>query len=59
MTSGMAKGMVQPDGAIRSEPTMSAANAVEAVLFMAGLPREANIPHLTVVASGMPFGGRG
>ncbi len=59
MTSGMAKGMVQPDGTMRPEPTMPAANAVEAVLFMAGLPPEANVPHLTVVASAMAFGGRG
>ncbi|WP_439622607.1 SDR family oxidoreductase [Shinella sp.] len=59
MTSGMAKGMIQPDGTVRPEPTMSAANAVDAVLFMAGLPPEANVPHLTVVASAMPFGGRG
>ncbi len=59
MTSAMPKGMIQPDGSIRPEPTMSAMNAVEAMLFMAGLPAEANVPHLTIVASAMPFGGRG
>lgn len=59
MTGGMAKGMVQPDGAIRPESTMPAANAVAAVLFMAGLSPEANVPHMTIVASSMPFGGRG
>lgn len=59
MTSAMPKGMIQPDGSIRPEPVMPAANAVDAVLFMASLPVQANVTHLTIVASGMPFGGRG
>lgn len=59
MTVGMATGMLQADGSTRAEPTMSASNVVEAVLFMAGLPLEANVPFLTVTATSMPFIGRG
>jgi NAD(P)-dependent dehydrogenase (short-subunit alcohol dehydrogenase family) len=59
MTAGIATGMLQADGTMRPEPTMDAANVVEAILFMAGLPLEANVPFLTVVATNMPFIGRG
>ncbi|MEO9338290.1 SDR family oxidoreductase [Mesorhizobium sp. SB112] len=59
MTAGMATGMLQPDGTTRAEPTMNASNVVDAVLFMAGLPLEANVPFLTVTATSMPFIGRG
>ncbi|MDI4234182.1 SDR family NAD(P)-dependent oxidoreductase [Bradyrhizobium sp. Arg237L] len=59
MTASMATGMLQADGTMRPEPTMDAANVVEAILFMAGLPLDANVPFLTVAATKMPFIGRG
>ncbi|MDX3978983.1 SDR family oxidoreductase, partial [Shinella sp.] len=59
MTAGMATGMLQADGSVRSEPTMDAANVVEAVLFMDRLPLEASVPFLTIAATNMPFIGRG
>lgn len=56
---GVGSGALQPDGSRRVEPTFDVADAARAVLFMAQLPAEANVPSLTVAASGMPFGGRG
>lgn len=59
MTAGMQVGMLQADGNIRTEPTMSTDNVVEAVLFMERLPLDANVPFLTVTATNMPYLGRG
>ncbi|MEJ6553456.1 SDR family NAD(P)-dependent oxidoreductase [Microbacterium esteraromaticum] len=56
---GVGSGALQPDGSRLVEPTFDVNDAARAVLFMAQLPAEANIPSLTVTAAGMPFGGRG
>jgi NAD(P)-dependent dehydrogenase (short-subunit alcohol dehydrogenase family) len=59
MTSGIATGAVQADGSVLPEPTFDARHAAEAVLFMAGLPLDANVQFLTITATTMPFIGRG
>lgn len=59
MTTDMSRGILQADGAMRPEPTMGIDNVVKAVRLMAGLPLEANVQFMTVMASGMPFIGRG
>lgn len=56
---GVGSGALQPDGSRLVEPTFDVNDAARAVLFMAQLPAEANVPSLTVTAAGMPFGGRG
>jgi NAD(P)-dependent dehydrogenase (short-subunit alcohol dehydrogenase family) len=59
MTAAMAKGVLQADGTVAAEPTMDARHVADAVLYMAGLPLDANVQFLTVMATGMPFIGRG
>ena len=59
MTERMAQGVPQANGTLAPEPTMDVRNVADAVLFMAGLPLDANVPFLTVMANGMPFMGRG
>lgn len=59
MTERMAGGALQADGAVRPEPTMDAEHVARAVLYMAGLPLDANVLSLTVMATKMPFVGRG
>jgi NAD(P)-dependent dehydrogenase (short-subunit alcohol dehydrogenase family) len=59
MTQQMQAGVLQADGSIEAEPTMSAEHVADAVLYMAGLPLDANVLSMTVMASGMPFVGRG
>lgn len=59
MTARMAAGVPQADGTIRVEPTFDAEHVAQAILYMAGLPLEANVPFLTIMATGMPFIGRG
>lgn len=59
MTTAMTQGVRQADGSIREEPTMDARHVVDAVLYMAGLPPEANVQFLTVMATKMPYIGRG
>ncbi len=59
MTARMAEGMPQPDGSIRPEPTMDVENVAQAVVYMDSLPLDANVPFITVMASAMPFFGRG
>jgi NAD(P)-dependent dehydrogenase (short-subunit alcohol dehydrogenase family) len=59
MTRQMGSGVLQADGAIEAEPTMSAEHVADAVLYMASLPLDANVLSMTVMASGMPFVGRG
>jgi NAD(P)-dependent dehydrogenase (short-subunit alcohol dehydrogenase family) len=57
--SRMKAGVLQAHGAIMSEPMMAVDNVVQAVLFMAGLPLDANVLFMTVLATKMPFVGRG
>jgi len=59
MTERMKKGVPQPNGSIEVEPTMNVENVAKAVLYMASLPPEANVLFLTVMATQMPFVGRG
>lgn len=59
MTARMAKGAMQADGSVRAEPTMAAGDVAGAVCYMASLPPQANVLFLTVMATGMPFVGRG
>jgi NAD(P)-dependent dehydrogenase (short-subunit alcohol dehydrogenase family) len=59
MTERMADGVPQPDGSVRAEPRMAAEDVGRAVAYMASLPLDANVAHLTVHASKMPYVGRG
>lgn len=49
----------QADGSMREEPTMSVSDVARAITYMASLPLEANVQFLTVVATNMPYVGRG
>ena len=59
MTLRMAKGVHQADGSIRPEPRMDMSAVVDTFMTMARLPLSANILFTTVMATGMPFVGRG
>ncbi|GAA3548801.1 SDR family oxidoreductase [Amycolatopsis ultiminotia] len=59
MTGPMAAGIAQADGRVVAEPTFDAGHVADAVLYMAGLPLEANVQFLTITATTMPFIGRG
>ena len=59
MSTRQAAGIVQADGAIRAEPSMNVADVGRAVLYMANLPLDANVSTMTVMATKMPFVGRG
>jgi NAD(P)-dependent dehydrogenase (short-subunit alcohol dehydrogenase family) len=59
MTEAMAKGVMQANGEIAVEPTMDLADVAGAVVYMAGLPLSANVQFMTVMATKMPFVGRG
>ncbi|CAO4149390.1 short-chain dehydrogenase [Methylorubrum extorquens] len=59
MTQSFGQGARQADGSIRPEPYMEATHVAEAVVYMAGLPLSANVLFMTVMATNMPFVGRG
>jgi NAD(P)-dependent dehydrogenase (short-subunit alcohol dehydrogenase family) len=59
MTAGIAEGAPQADGRVVPEPTFDVEHAASAVLYMAGLPLDANVLFMTITATGMPFIGRG
>ncbi len=59
MTRAMSKGVMQADGSMAAEPVMDVGAVADAVLYMAGLPLEANVQFMTVMATEMPFIGRG
>jgi NAD(P)-dependent dehydrogenase (short-subunit alcohol dehydrogenase family) len=59
MTRGMKKGVMQADGATRAEPIIDVEHVARAIIFMASLPLDANVQFLTVMATKMPFIGRG
>jgi NAD(P)-dependent dehydrogenase (short-subunit alcohol dehydrogenase family) len=59
MTAGFAAGSMQADGTVAPEPTMDVAHVAATVVYMASLPPEANVQFLTVMATKMPFIGRG
>jgi len=59
MTAAMTAGIRQADGSLKSEPVMDIRHAAQAVLHMANLPLSANVLSMTVMATAMPFVGRG
>ena len=59
MTQAMTKGVMQASGEMAVEPRIDVEHVASAVLYMAGLPLEANVQFMTVMATKMPFIGRG
>ena len=59
MTDAMSKGVPQANGTIAAEPVMDVRHVASSVLHMASLPLEANVQFMTVMATAMPFIGRG
>ncbi|MCD0502805.1 SDR family oxidoreductase [Bordetella petrii] len=59
MTERMAAGILQADGSKRAEPRMDVAHVAHAVVSMAKLPLDANVQFMTIMATNMPFVGRG
>jgi NAD(P)-dependent dehydrogenase (short-subunit alcohol dehydrogenase family) len=59
MTARMSKGVPQADGSLAVEPTMDVDTVGDTIVFMAGLPPEANAQFVTVMATRMPYIGRG
>lgn len=57
--SAAGQGALQADGSVRSEPLINPAEVARAVLYMASLPLEANVANMTIMATKMPFVGRG
>jgi len=59
LTRQMQIGMLQPDGSTRPEPVMHVDDVARAIVFMDSLPLDTNVPSLTIMATLMPFIGRG
>jgi NAD(P)-dependent dehydrogenase (short-subunit alcohol dehydrogenase family) len=59
LASAMASGVPQPDGSVRPEPTMDVAEVGRAVAHMASLPLDTNVLFMTIMATNMPYAGRG
>ncbi len=59
MTNAFAAGVLQADGTRKSEARMDAAHVADAVLMIANLPLAANVPFMTLMATSMPYAGRG
>jgi NAD(P)-dependent dehydrogenase (short-subunit alcohol dehydrogenase family) len=59
MTAAMERGVPQADGSVAPEPVMDVSHVADAVLYMAGLPLDANVQFMTVMATKMPLVGRG
>jgi len=59
MTEQMKTGVPQADGSIKPEPTMDTTHVADTVVNMASLPLSANVQFVTIMATGMPFIGRG
>ncbi|MXX02518.1 MAG: SDR family oxidoreductase [Gemmatimonadetes bacterium] len=59
MTQRMQEGILQPTGDLLAEARMHVKNVADAVVFMAGLPLDANVQFITVMATTMPYIGRG
>jgi NAD(P)-dependent dehydrogenase (short-subunit alcohol dehydrogenase family) len=59
MTEIMSRGVLQADGSTRPEPLMDTEHVASAVLYMASLPLDANVQFMTVMATKMPYIGRG
>jgi len=59
MAAGMRKGVLQANGTVAVEPVFELRHVVDAVLYLAGLPLGVNVPTMTVMATQMPYVGRG
>jgi NAD(P)-dependent dehydrogenase (short-subunit alcohol dehydrogenase family) len=59
MTERMKKGVPQADGSLAVEPTMNVEHVADAIVHMASLPLDANVQFMTIMATKMPFVGRG
>jgi NAD(P)-dependent dehydrogenase (short-subunit alcohol dehydrogenase family) len=59
MVNEISTGVVQANGSLLAEPTMPVDHVGEAIAYMAGLPLEANVQFMTVMATAMPYIGRG
>jgi NAD(P)-dependent dehydrogenase (short-subunit alcohol dehydrogenase family) len=59
LTAKIAEGVLQADGTVRPEPRMPAEEVARAVVYMASLPLDSNVATMTVMATKMPFIGRG
>jgi NAD(P)-dependent dehydrogenase (short-subunit alcohol dehydrogenase family) len=59
MTAAMSRGVPQADGSIAVEPTMDVDDVARAVAFMASLPLDSNVQFMTIMATKMPYVGRG
>jgi len=59
MTERMTRGVIQPNGEMVPEPRMDVAHVADAVVHMANLPLETNVQFMTIMATKMPFVGRG
>jgi NAD(P)-dependent dehydrogenase (short-subunit alcohol dehydrogenase family) len=59
MTTAMAEGVLQADGSLRAESRMRVEDVARAVVYMASLPLDSNVATLTVMATKMPYVGRG
>ena len=59
MTERMAQGVLQPNGELAVEPRMNVKHVAEAVVYMATLPLDANVQFMTLMATQMPYIGRG
>lgn len=59
MAQRMKTGVLQADGTMRAEPVMDVKHVADAVVYMASLPLDANVQFITVMATKMPFVGRG
>ncbi len=59
LTERMTHGVLQADGSTLAEPTMDVRHVAEAITWMAALPLEANVQFMTVMATAMPYVGRG
>jgi len=59
LSEAVAAGAAQADGSIKAEPRFDVRHVAEAVVYMAGLPLEANVQFMTLIATQMPFIGRG
>jgi NAD(P)-dependent dehydrogenase (short-subunit alcohol dehydrogenase family) len=59
MTGQISRGILQANGSVMPEPTFDARHVADAVLYMASLPLDANVQFLTIMATTMPYIGRG
>ncbi len=59
MTERMTKGVMQANGEVAVEPRMDVRHVASAIVYMAGLPLDANVQFMTIMATKMPFVGRG